>query len=655
MTFTGSKNGREIIMAIIKVASSIFSTVRTITKALKVAKTGDAIHLSDGTYNENIEIEGTVTIEGAGKQQTCIEGSLVIKKGASVVFENVTLHPATTIQIDGNVFFNHCDVSTTYVPTLFSVTGTMEMKNSIVSGAKEIGIELRPQAQLVIDQCAIYSNGKANILADNATIDLLHSTLHSANHAVWLKNDSILNATKNKFSHHSGTQLIAHQQSTILDKGSYITHGKGNGIYASNNADVTLIGTRIEDHTLPQVWMQNAHLKARNVRISNGAESGIMLRDHASAEVHDGELMHHKLAHIQVTLHSHATIEMSQLVYSEGNALQVKESSSANVVESKVSQSHLAQCHISEKSVLNVLDSTIAHGRQVGIFLERNAVSYVAKSALSNHASSALSVVESSLHLFETEVFENTGNAVLLLNSSDVTAEDCRFMSNDMPHFAGKTGTSITVRHSELTKGKSLYALDYSNVSLEHCVISDSDGIQLEVQQNTKMHIHNCKIAAGQSSGIKASDSSFVEITDSQISDHRFPQLVFDDSQLIIRNSELHSGQENGIILENDAEALIEDTFISKHGLPQLLVDHHSNVDLRSVHFTDAVASDIFARNHSTIDIHKCYVHNTQAAHNIQALNHSTIDLHETIVRNTIGDVFYIENNSSITKDVEEH
>lgn len=642
-------------MAIIKVASSIFSTVRTIAKALKVAKAGDMIHLSDGTYSENVEIEGTVTIEGSGTQHTCIEGTLVVKKGASVVFENITFHPTTTIQIDGNVFFNHCDISTTYVPTLLSIEGTVDMKNSILSGAKEVGIEVRPQAQLMIDQCAIYSNGKANILADEATVDLLNSTLHSANHAVWLKNDSVLNSTKNKFSHHSGTQLIAHQQSIILDKGSYITHGKGNGIYASNNADITLIGTRIEDHTLPQIWLQNAHVKARNIRVSNGDESGMMLRDHATAEVQDAEFMHHKLAHVQVTLHSHAHITTSQLIYSEGNALQVKEESSTNIVESKISHSQLAQCHISEKSVFNSHDSTIAHGQQVGVFLERSAVAYIANSAISNHASSALSAVESSIHLFESDLFENVGNAVLLLNSSDVTAEDCRFTQNDMPHFAGKTGTSITVRHSELSKGKTLYALDYSNVLFEHCHIHDSEGIQLEVQQHTKMHITQCIIAAGQSNGIKASDHSYVEINDSQISDHRFSQLVFDDSQLIIRNSELHSGQENGIILENDAEGFIEDTFISKHGLPQLLVDHNSNVELRSVHFTEAVASDIFARNHSTIDIYKCYVNNTQAAHNIQALNHSTIDLRDTIVHNTIGDVFYMENNSSITKDVEEH
>lgn len=97
-------------MAIIKVASSIFSTVRTITKALKVAKTGDTIHLSEGTYNEHIEIEGTVTIEGSGTQHTRIEGSVIVKKGASIVFENITFHPSTTIEIDGNVFLDRKSV-----------------------------------------------------------------------------------------------------------------------------------------------------------------------------------------------------------------------------------------------------------------------------------------------------------------------------------------------------------------------------------------------------------------------------------------------------------------------------------------------------------------------------------------------------------------
>lgn len=641
-------------MAIIKVASSIFSTVRTIAKALRVAKTGDVIQLSDGKYNESIEIEGTVTIEGTGKQLTTFEGTLIIHDGATVIIENMTLQPTATIQVNGAAFFNHCTI-TGKSAILVQVKGTLDIKDCAIYGAKEVGIDVYPEAQCNATALIMHHNGKVNILANNASVELHHCILHSANHGVWLKNDSSLMMTSCKIRHHSGTQLIAHQQSTIFDKGSCITHGQGNGLYASANAEVTLVGSKIDDHVLPQIWMQNAHLKARNISILNGLESGIMLRDHATAEIYDAELLHHKLAHLQVTLSSHAHVTTSQFMYSEGNALQIKEKSSVNIIESKISHSQLSQCHVSEKSVLNIYESTVNTGEQAGLFFERGSTAYIIQSFISHHASSAVSAVESDVYVTSSEIFNNTGNAVLLLNSSKVLAEDSVFMNNQMPHFAGKTATHMTLRNSELCNGKSVYALDYSTVTIEDCHIHNSEGIQLEIQDNTKMTIHNTVIAAGQSNGLKASKSSFVEIDNCQISEHRHPQLVLDDSQLILRNSELHSGQENGIILENDAEALIEDTFISKHQFPQLWVNHNSTVELRSVHFTEGMESDIYACNHSSIEVHKSYIHNERFNYNIQALNHSSIELHSTIARNTCGEMFYIENNSSITTDVEEH
>ena len=642
-------------MAIIKVASSIFSTVRTITKALKIAKAGDVIHLANGTYDETLEIEGSVTIEGSHKQQTVFTGTLIIMRNAQIILENMTLHPSATIVVKGNAFFNNCDISTTSLSTLVTVFGTLETKNCTVFGAKEVGLELRPNAQLLMDRSHLHTNGKVHILADHANIELFYCTLHEANHAVWLKNDSLLNLKKCRIHDHTGTQLIAHQQSSIFDQGSKIWRGNGNGIYASNQAEVTLIGSQISEHTLPQVWMQHAHLKVRNTLIAHGKESGIMLRDHASAEIFDAEFAHHTLAHLQVTLSSHAHIATTQMTNSRGNAIQLKDHATVNMIESKISESYLAQCHVSEKSVLHLYDSTIDHGIQNGIFCERKSAVYLIQSRVSFHKSSAISAVDAAVELLSSDVFHNSGNAVLLMNHASVYADDCRFSQNAMPHFAGKSRASIHIRYSELADGKSIYALEDSLVKIEHCHIHTSNGIQLEIRERTKMTIFHSKIAAGQSNGIKVSESSFLEMVHSEISDHRLPQLVVDDSQLILRHCEVHSGYENGLLLENEAEALIEDTFLSKHRFPQLWVNDHSSVELRTVHFTEAMEADIYVSQHSSIDLHKCYIYNERVAQNIQALHHSTIELHDSITRTTRGEAFYIENNSSITKDVEEH
>lgn len=145
-----------------------------------------------------------------------------------------------------------------------------------------------------------------------------------------------------------------------------------------------------------------------------------------------------------------------------------------------------------------------------------------------------------------------------------------------------------------------------------------------------------------------------VHIIDSQISCHKMPQIIVNDSSLVLKNSELMEGERNGLIIENHAEALIQDSFISNHMYSQLWIDSESSAEVNATQIIEGHESDIFVQNKSVLHASKCIIQNAKFDFNIQAVNFSKIYLSETMVDNSFGSKFYSENNSEISSNLDE-
>ena len=223
-----------------------------------------------------------------------------------------------------------------------------------------------------------------------------------------------------------------------------------------------------------------------------------------------------------------------------------------------------------------------------------------------------------------------------------------------MPHIAGKSAVTIHVSQSELCNGKSFYLIDQSQLTVTDSKIYNSEGVQIEISDQTKAKLDNCIIYDGKTNGLKALRDSSLQIFNSQISKHAMPQIVLNDSSLIMKNSELFEGDRNGMIIENNSEAFIQDTFISKHIFPQIWIDLESNVELKSTQLTEGAESDIYVQNRSTLHATNCIIRNDKFQFNVQAVNYSKITLEETRVDNYAGEKFYSENNSTITNLLDE-
>lgn len=642
-------------MAIIKVSTSIFSPVKTIERAILKANPGDEIHIAPGHYKESIQFKEDVSVVAKINERIILEGLVIIPSSVTVTFENINFYPTAQIYIEGTSIFKNCTFNGDNTSAILSVNqGQLELQDCFISKAKDIGIALFNQSRASICNCTFEQNGKAHILLEASTIVVENSDFSNADHGFWIKEGATVKSNNNRLHHQLGTQVIVQKGSIFHDIGSTIEHGQGNGIYVTNSSQITLRGSFLQHHPLPQIWIQDSECISSNCTIQYGQESGIMLQEHATADLQHCIIGYHQLANIQLTTASRLNTVDTQIHSCEGVGVQLREKSIATFTETVFAANILSQLLVTENSIASIKDCVIKEGKQVGILIKSFGSCTVVHSTIMNHYNSAITVMDGELLLFESTISHNKGNGILAIENADILVEYCTLLANDMPHIAGKAGAIITVNHCDLHTGKSFYVIDDSKLFINQSKIHDSAGIQIEIANQTEAQLNNCQIYNGTSNGIKASRNSSLIIDNCQISRHTMPQIAINDSSLIFKGSELLDGARNGFIIENNSEAYIKDSFISNHLYPQIWIDLKSNVELLSTQLTKGSESDIYVQNNSTILANNCIIRNDKFALNIQAVNFSKILLQETIIENPIGDKFYSENNSTITNSLDE-
>lgn len=642
-------------MAIIKVSTSIFSAIKTLERAMTKAKRDDEIQLASGQYKESIHFHETVALKGKNKRDTTIEGLFIVPKHTTIIFEQLTIIPTAQLFIEGRAVFKNCLFQGAQTSVILSVSnGEVELEDCTVEQAKDVGMALFNKSEATVKNCLFKENGKSQLLLENSHLTIEDSELTDAVHSMWLKDEATIKSVGNHIHHHSGTQIVVQERSAWIDSSSILSHGKGNGIYATADSTVTLLGSHLHHQQLPQIWMQESNLNAKDCFIEHGEESAIMLRDHASAEIISCTIAHHKIANIQAVKESHFVIESSQLYSCEGVGVQLREKSIANFLDTTFKEHVLSQLFITEQSIASLKGCTFKDGKQVGILLEKGGNCTIVDSSLIGHHNTAITVIDGELTAIDCELAHNGGNGILAVTNAKVQIEGCRMYENEMPHIAGKTNALITIRQTELLKGKSLYVIDQSSLTATDCKIHHSDGVQIEIGDETEAKLTRCTISDGKTNGFKVLRNSHLELDDCQISNHTLPQIVLNDSSLMMKNSELLNGERNGLIVENNSEAFIQDSFITKHVFPQIWIDLASSVELKDTQLTEGAESDIYVQNKSSLHAYNCIIRNDRFQYNVQAVNYSNITLEDTLVENSFGKIFYSENNSVITHSLDE-
>lgn len=644
----------EFTMSIIKVSTSIFSAIKTIEKALTKAAHDDEITLSPATFKENISITKNVSIFGQNKEETIIEGMIIVPKGINVRFQHIQFRPSSHFQIEGEVIFESCDFQGVNTNAIFSVTnGQLSLKNCFIQDASDIGLAAFNKSSIYVENCTFENNGKTHLLIEDSSLTIENSVLSNANHAIWLKEEASCISKHNQFHNHKGTQCIV-QNAQFDDLGSKLNNSAGNGIYASKNAQLKLHNTSIKNHQLPQIWLQGSHLLAKHIMVSNGNECGLMISEHSIAELSGCIIDNHKMSNVQIINESRASFEACQIHKCEGIGLQVKGKSIANFTKTIISNHTLTQLFLSDRSIVSMNETEISKGNQVGIIAEKFSNCTIINSIMKEHVNSAITILNSELTILESKIEQNGGNGILALSNGKLNVDQCTFIDNKMPHIAGKNRALINLSKSHFSYGKSIFITEKSELTVEHCTFTNSKGVQIEIDDMSKGTIRESTITHGSTNGIKVQKNSSISIYNTHISMHKLPQVVIYDSSLLMDECEVLDGQRNGFIIEHHSEANIKNTFISRHTYPQIWVDRESIVDLLCVQLLDSKESDIYVQNNSRLYANNCIIHNKHFQYSIQAINHSTIELANSFIESPYDDCYLQENNSIISSSFDE-
>lgn len=642
-------------MAIIKVSTSVFSMIKTVERAVKKANHDDEILVAAGKYKESITIQKDVTITAKVAGHVLIEGIVIVPKSKHLTLENITLHPTTQIYVEGSITLSNCVLNGSLSNVLLSLNGgKVHAEKCHFIGAIDVAVVLLNKSSATLNNCYFESNKTAHLLINHSSIELKNCELSKANHAIWLKNASAAQLDHVIMHHHTGTQLIIQAASTLHMQDCGIEHGEGNGIYASEQSKILINHTVMQHHALPQLWIQNSELQLSNSIIQYGNESGVMLRECAEATITNTSFSFHKIANVQLTLASLLNMTSCQIYNCQGGGVQLKDKSIANFNETVFADNELPQLFLSEHSICTLKDATIKNGKQVGIFVEKSSSCSLVTSTINNQENTAIIVIDAEMFILDSTIQQNKGNGILTVNGANTTIEGCLFSHNEMPHIAGKEHANVSISHSELIGGKGIFMVDNCQLDVSETTIKDGSGVQVEIVGQTKASIFKSHIGGGDSNGIKVMQDATMHIIESQVSTHKLPQIIVNDSSVIFKNSELLHGERNGFIIENHAEAFIQDSFISNHMYPQIWIDLDSAVDLSDTQLTEGHESDIYVQNNSTLHANNCFIQNDKYRFNVQAVNHSKIDLVHTTVENSIGHKFYSENNSQITHTLDE-
>ncbi len=641
-------------MAILKLFSTFFSNVKTMRRAIQRSKKGDQIKLSPKVYRESIQFDKDVLISASGDEETVMEGIFIIPNSVQVTLQNVTISPTSQIYVEGNLKLENCRLIGSKTDTLLSVNkGTINLEKCELTNAKEVAVALLNNSKAYFKNCIFHSNGKMQVLLQDSEAIVEQCEFTNTKHGFWLKNQSKLYSDKNHFHQHYGTQIIV-DHSSFEDFGSIFERGDGNGIYGLNQSVIALQNSTVRYHKLPQIWIEESTFKGQHCMIQHGKESGIYFKDLTEASLSYCEVSHHQKENLLISNKSRVNIEQCHIHSGNEIGIKIKEQSIVNFNETIIKYHNLSQVYITDHSICSMSQCIIKDGSYIGLFIDKKGSASLVKSEISKHESSAFTLIDAELNIFECEIMENKGNGILAIEKSIVDIELSKFFDNYMPHIACKTNVIITLSQSELFNGKSIIAVNKSELFIFETKFYNCDQVQIEVSDHSTAIFEHCQIFNGGSYGIKITRNSISNFINSHISHHALAQIVVNDSSLIINNSELVDGKRNGLLIQNHSEVFIRDSYIAKHLKPQIWLDYESTVDLDGVQMTDGHQSDLHAQNRSAIYVSDSIIRNDKYRYNVQAMNFSKIKLKKTVIENKLGEVFYSENNSLITTTMDE-
>ncbi len=216
-----------------------------ISQALEVVAHSGTIHVASGDYYENLVVRHTMTLQGAGRENTNIYAD-INQKGIEIISDNVTV-------------------------TAFSVIGSGEvtLEDQVPGG--------------------IWSNGYNNITIENNSVGpyIYCGICTGEGFNVNISNNEVSQISE--YENDAGTGIVVAQVNGIVENNRSFDNGIGVYISGSSNGDIsfdlTLTGNTIEENLGGGIYFSEAKNIVNffdNIIVNNSGWGGLFVREYMS-------------------------------------------------------------------------------------------------------------------------------------------------------------------------------------------------------------------------------------------------------------------------------------------------------------------------------------------------------------------------------------
>ncbi len=220
---------------------------QSIQALIDQARPGETIVLSRGTWVENLRLEKSVTLRGAGPEATILKAAqpglpvIWIQGQAEVRLEGLTIQ-------EGRGGYVSPALSSAGVFVQDTAHAVLERVHIQDHGAS--GIFARDQAQVTLIAAAVLNNTRYGLeLSGNAKAALDGSRVaQNKMGGIWLAEEAALEADQSEVSENAGPGIWARDAASLRLFGSKLVANTKHAVFVQDQANAVLVGTQAARH-----------------------------------------------------------------------------------------------------------------------------------------------------------------------------------------------------------------------------------------------------------------------------------------------------------------------------------------------------------------------------------------------------------------------
>jgi parallel beta-helix repeat protein len=557
----------------------------SIQAAIDGAQEGAVLCLAEGTWEENVRIEKSLTLRGADQEQTVIDAIeetdpviwIKSEEPIAVKLERLTVSGSKhyfglLIQIQAKVTLQSMKVLDNGGGLSVWNSATVSLIGSTVSNNRGTGLFARDRTIVSLADSTVSSNDAGLVVWDSAQVSLTNSQISDNRLGGLSVSDSAaVTLHVSQVSDNEGNGLSVLDRARVSLTNSQVLRNGFGGLVVGDVAKVDVQASFFLDNRGCGIWVKSgaAHLQGTpNEMGGNGADlcgfAPVSLRKPLVPQTDKIQLVvPGDFASLQEAVDAIApggTILMQAGSYETGLTLWKP----LNLLG--VDQSQIVLKALPDR---NLIISIIAEAQ--GVVIEQLMVTGSQDDGL---------LIYGEVILQDVQIFDNVGDGLEARGESRVNLTDSTVSNNGEGGLTVEDFALVSLANSQVSnnEGRGLLVDGSATVSLTGSTVSDNGSVGLSVRSVALVSLSESTISGNKDDGLNVEDSALVNLSGSTVSGNGDDGLVIWDSAMMAVRSSIIEGngtnpncQEpgpdsnkicNGIEVSNASQTMIIDSII---------------------------------------------------------------------------------------------